>query len=111
LQGCQQLIEPLVAFVPEPLVAGQPGGHLTQRLGLQAAKPRGRPPRARDQTRLLEHLQVLGDGRLGHGERRGELGDGGLTLTQPGQDLPAGGVGERPEHETEPVRSHITGPF
>jgi len=66
LRGRQQVVEPFVAFVPEPLVAGQPGGHLAQRLGLQAAEPRGRPPGARDQARLLEHLQVLGDRRLGH---------------------------------------------
>src|SRR5713226_6014752 len=44
LQGRQQVVEPFVAFVPEPPVAGQPGGHLAQRLGLQAAEPRGRPP-------------------------------------------------------------------
>src|SRR5579859_2102862 len=28
LQRRQQVIKPLVALVPEPLVAGQPGGHL-----------------------------------------------------------------------------------
>src|ERR1700689_300026 len=38
LQCRQQVIEPLMAFVPEPLVAGQPRGHLTERLGLQAAE-------------------------------------------------------------------------
>src|SRR5579859_1527698 len=35
LQRGQQVIEPLVAFIPEPLVAGQPRGHLAQRLGFQ----------------------------------------------------------------------------
>src|ERR1700744_3767195 len=40
LQRRQQVIEPLVALVPEPLVAGQPRGHLAQRLGLEAAEPR-----------------------------------------------------------------------
>src|ERR1700734_1651683 len=64
LQCRQQVIEPLVALVPEPLVAGQPGGHLAERLGLQAAEPGGGPPVPRDQAGLLEHLQVLGDRRL-----------------------------------------------
>src|SRR6202167_6429006 len=59
LQRGQQVVEPLVALVPEPLVAGQPGGHLAERLGLQAAEPCGSPPVPRDQARLLEHLQVL----------------------------------------------------
>src|SRR5271170_6546519 len=70
LQCRQQVVEPLVALVPEPLVAGQPGGHLAERFRLQAAEPCGRPPCPRDQARLLKHLQVPGNGRLGHAERR-----------------------------------------
>src|SRR5580692_7098539 len=58
LQCGQQVVEPLVALVPEPLVAGQPGGHLAEWFRLQAAEPCGRPPCPRDQARLLEHLQV-----------------------------------------------------
>src|SRR5271156_719680 len=42
LQGRQQFVQPFVALVPEPLVAGQPGGHVAQWLGLQAAEPGGR---------------------------------------------------------------------
>src|SRR6201986_4297931 len=37
LQCRQQVIEPLVAFVPETLVAGQPRGYLTERLPPPAA--------------------------------------------------------------------------
>src|SRR6202035_4498739 len=106
LQGGEQVVEPLVAFIPEPLVAGEPGGHLAQRRGLQAAEPGGRPPATRDQARVLQHLQVPGDRRLGHAERRGELGDGGLTVGETGQDRPPDRVGECPEHETEPVTTH-----
>src|ERR1700735_1766169 len=42
----EQVVEPLVALVPEPLVAGQPGGHPTQRLSFQVAEPGGRFARA-----------------------------------------------------------------
>src|ERR1700722_6159332 len=50
LQCRQQVIEPLVALVPEPLVAGEPGGHLAERLGLQGAEPGGGPPVPRDEA-------------------------------------------------------------
>src|SRR6202050_5820004 len=53
LQCRQQVVEPLMAFVPEPLVAGQPGGHLPERFGLQEAEPRGGPPWPRAQRRPL----------------------------------------------------------
>ena len=36
-----------------------------------------------------------------------KLGDGGFALGQPGQERPPGRVGERPEHEAEPVIGHI----
>src|ERR1700722_18617090 len=54
LQCRQQVIEPLVALVPEPLVAGQPGGHLAERLGFQAAEPCGSPPGPPAQPRPLK---------------------------------------------------------
>src|SRR5580698_2702782 len=106
LQRGQQVVEPLVALVPDPRVAGQPGGHLAQRPGLQAAEPGGRPPGPRDQAGVLKHLQVLGDRRLGHAEGRGELGNGRLAFGQPGQDRPPRRVGERPEYQAELVCCH-----
>src|SRR5580700_1301990 len=99
LKRCEQVVEALVALVPEPLVAGQPGRHVAQRLGLQVTEPRGRAAGARDKARVLQHLQVPGDGRLGHPERLGELGHGGLAVGQPGQDRTPGRIGERPDHE------------
>src|SRR5215472_9692380 len=103
LQRREQLVEPLVALVPEPLVAGQPGGHLAERVGLQVAEPRGRAPGPRQQARLLQHLQVPGDRRLGHAERRGELRDGRVALRQPGQDRPPGRVRQGPEDQADLV--------
>src|ERR1700730_3056965 len=72
LQRREQLAEPLLALVPEPLVAGQPGGHLAERLGLQVAEPGGRAAGARDQGRVLQHLEVPGDRPVRHPEPRGE---------------------------------------
>src|SRR5215475_80940 len=106
LQRREQLVEPLVALLPEPPVAGQPGGDLAERLGLQVAEPGGRAPGPRDQPRGLQHLEVPGDRRLGHAERRGELGDGRVALGQPGQDRPPDRIGERPEYEAELVVHH-----
>src|ERR1022692_1788057 len=106
LQCREQLVEPLMALVPEPLVAGQPGGYLAQRLGVQVAEPGGRPPGAGDEPRVLQHLQVPGDGRLGHAERRGQLCDGGIPLGQPGQDRPPDRIRERPEDEAQLVGRH-----
>src|ERR1700680_1090400 len=105
LQRCEQLVESLVPFVPEPLVAGQPGGHLAERFGLQVTEPGGGAAGARDEARLLQHLEVPGDRWLGYAERLGELGDGRLALGQPGQDRSTGRIRERPEHEAELVGS------
>src|SRR5215467_1532467 len=61
LQRREQLVEPLMALVPEPLIAGQPCGHVTEWLSLKVAEPGRRPPGPRDQARVLQHLQVLRD--------------------------------------------------
>ena len=45
-------------------------------------------------TGPLEHLEVLGYGRLAHGERLRQLADGGLPLRQPGENGAAGGIGQ-----------------
>src|SRR5215831_12344612 len=103
LQCREQLVEPLVALVPEPLVARQPGGYLAERLGLQVAEPGGGALGPRQQARPLQHLQVPGDRWLGHAERRGELRDRRVALGQPGQDRPPGRIRERPEHQADLV--------
>src|SRR3982074_2685448 len=50
LQRREQVGRPLVALVPEALVAGQPGGHIAKRLGLQVAEPGGGAPGPRDEA-------------------------------------------------------------
>ncbi len=44
---------------------------------------------------------MTGDGRLRHAERRRELRHVGITLGQPGQDGPPGGVRQRVEDGVE----------
>src|SRR2546430_13695857 len=57
-----------------------------------------------DEARLLEHLEVLRDRRLGHREARGDLARALLAGGQLSQDLAAFGLGERvrsEEHTSE----------
>jgi hypothetical protein len=44
---------------------------------------------------------VARDGGLGHRERRGELGDAGLSALEPREDRAAGRIGERTENCVE----------
>src|SRR5215471_12827804 len=53
LQRREQVVEALVALVPEPLIASQPGGDLAQRLGLKMAEPRGRAAGPGDEPGVL----------------------------------------------------------
>ncbi len=65
-----------------------------QPLGTKAIEPpRSLPPLA-DQPGFPEHLQVLGDRRLGHGKARRHPPRAQLSFGQQPQDLPAGGLGD-----------------
>jgi hypothetical protein len=49
----------------------------------------------------FENAKMLGDGGERKGERLGELGDGGFTLREAGENGAAGGVGEGGESGVE----------
>ena len=49
----------------------------------------------------LENTEMLGDGGERKGERFGNLGDGGFTLREAGEDGAAGGIGEGGEGGVE----------
>ena len=70
--------------------------------------PRSRPASRPALKQSPAPVASTGDtgGGLGHAERRRELGDGRLAVGEPSQNCPPGRVGERPEHEAEPVRCH-----
>ena len=54
-----------------------------------------------DQAALLQHVDVLDDGRQRHRERLGELADRGRALAQPGDDRAPARVGEGTEGPVE----------
>ena len=57
---------------------------------------------ARDQTRIVEHVEMLHDGGERHRERFRQLADGNAVLfVQPRQQGTPGRIGERREHAVE----------
>src|SRR5690348_8137164 len=56
------------------------------------------PLLARDQSGILEHGEVLGDGGPGHFEARGDLARVQLGMGEVSENLPPGRGGERFEH-------------
>src|SRR5881396_2853125 len=100
----EQGIEALVVTLPQPAVAFQPLGSLPQPLGLEAARPPLGVAAARNQAGALQHLQVLGDRRLAHRERLGQLGHRRLTRRHAGEDRTPRGIGEGREDGVEGVR-------
>ncbi len=100
----EQVIEPVEAAVPELSVGLQPLVRVSQRLGDDATRTTLRVTAAGDETRLLEHLEVLGDRRLAHGKRRGELGHRRLAPFQPGKDRTTSRIGQRCERRIELLR-------
>src|SRR5262249_31325788 len=75
------------------------------------ARARLRPPGARDESGALEHLEVLGNRGLAHGEGLGELRRVYLTLRQSRQDGAARRIREGREGLIELVGFHCTKPF
>src|SRR5260370_24545652 len=100
----QIVIQTVKAFRPEPLIMRQPIGDILERSGRDAA---GTPPRlapARNQTGLLQHFEVPGNGGQAHCKGCGQLGDRGLAIGQSCENSAASGVGERRESGAQVVR-------
>ena len=87
-------VEAVEAAFPELPVVLQPVRGVLERLGLQPARPPLCVASARNQSGVLEHLQVLGDRRQADRERRRDLVDGRLAFGEPREDRPARRVGE-----------------
>src|SRR5919201_3909909 len=75
-------IQPFEALLPMPPVLADPVGDVAQRLGLEPARPPLGVPTLLDETRTLEHLEVLRDAGQAHIERGGQLGDCRLSLSE-----------------------------
>jgi hypothetical protein len=65
----------------------QRGVQAAERLGPGAVPARGTDRGGRNQARLAQYGQVLGDRRLGHRERGGDLPGGQLAVPDQAQDL------------------------
>jgi hypothetical protein len=62
---------------------------------IRTVRPALRVASARDESSLLEHLEMLGDGRLAEQKRLRELRDIRVPRGEPSEDRPPGGIGER----------------
>src|SRR3954468_12041613 len=106
-QVAQIVVQAVEALVPEAAVVLHPVSDLPERTRLERAGAPLRITAARDQSRALEHLEVLGDGGHAHLEGLGQLGDRGLAGCKASQDRAPGGIGEGCEGGAEVVCRHI----
>jgi len=70
------------------------GAELEQALGPGTVHPPSSNPGHRDEAAPLEHAEVLGDGRPGHGEASGNLSRRELTAQNQLQDRSPAGLGD-----------------
>src|SRR3990172_7839052 len=103
LQFAQVIVQPIEAFFPELAVAFHPVRHLLQRRGRQPARPPLRVTASLDQSRPLQHLQMLRYRRHAHLERRRQLGHRRLTVHQPRQNRPSRRISQRRERRTQGI--------
>ena len=102
VQITAERIEPLV---PELLVSGQPHGGLLQRRGRQLAPHDAAFLRARQQSGVFEHAQMLHEAGQRHAVRLRELADAQAlaAIGQRAQHVAARAVGQRGEDEVEGI--------
>src|SRR6266498_1002478 len=94
----------LVQVLVQPAVRLSPFGDLLQRCRLEPGGPPLRLPAPCDQSRPLEHLQVLGDRGQSHVERLRQLGDRGLPRRESREDRPPRGIRESGERAAQAIR-------
>src|SRR5207248_5506102 len=100
-QLIEQVVQALEVGLPEFAVAFEPFVGLRERLGFDAAGPPLGVAAARNQARAFQHLEVLGDGGLAHGERLRQFHDRDFAGGKTGENRPPGGIGERGEDGVE----------
>src|SRR5688572_1189319 len=76
------LAEAIEARLPELFVVAEPAGGAGERRGVQAHRSRLRLAPARDESRALQHLEMLGDRGLAEIEGGDELAHRGLAAGQ-----------------------------
>src|SRR5579872_1467460 len=113
LKLLQVVFQAIEAALEELAETDEIFGGLLQPRGLQPARSALGVAAAADQAGLLQHVEVLGHRRAGHGERLCQFAHRRLAERQPRQDRPAGGVGERRKGVREMIghfepRSYLT---
>src|SRR5215469_3755483 len=103
LQLAKVAVEAAEAPFPVAAIALGPARHLAQGFRLQTTRPGWAAPAAAHEARALEHLEVLGDRRLAHGERARQLHHARLARGEPGEDGAARRIGERGKSFVEAV--------
>src|SRR3989304_5145111 len=94
---------PPPAFPPAGGGAPPPPPPPLQRRGPQPARPPLRVTASLDQSRPLQHLQMLRYRRHAHLERRRQLGHRRLTVHQPRQNRPSRRISQRRERRTQGI--------
>src|SRR5687768_992382 len=101
LHVAQHCIEAVKTRLPERAVALQPLVRFLEPSGFDAAGTPLRVAAARDQARMLEYLQMLGDRRLTHCKRLRQFHHRRLSGRKPRDDRPPGGICKRGERGIE----------
>src|SRR5580704_1159291 len=99
----EQSVEALEVPGPNTAVSLKPCGGLRERLGLKPARAALRVAAVRNEAGALEHLEVLGDGRLGHPEGLGQFQDRSFARSKARENGPASGVGKSGEGGIEAI--------
>lgn len=85
LQFVKQSIEALEVALPELTVTLEPLAGLGERFRFETTGPALRIAAPGDETGALKNLEMLGNRGLAHGERLGELIDGGFPGSEMGE--------------------------
>ena len=96
-------IKAVQAVGPFGMGAPQPVVHREQALEVKPRRATLAVPGPSDEAGPLQHLEVLGDGRLGQRGGFGELDDAGFSGREALEDRSASGVGKRREGGAEGV--------
>jgi hypothetical protein len=97
----EEIAEAIEATLPSGAALGDPVFGGAQRVGSEAEGADAADLLGVDDAAGLEHLEVLDDSGEGHGQRRGELGDGRWAATEAIDERATGGIGESLEDAIE----------
>src|ERR1700722_4113112 len=101
------VVQPVQALLPEAAIVLHPPGDILQGTGPQPARPPLRLAAASDETRTLQHLQMLGHCRHAHLKRSRQFGDGRLTQSQRRQNGTGGGSGQGRKRLAQMIRYFV----